>query len=70
MRLTVWKLALGVVLAGGVSVSTAAAEEGATRVLRAAGLKCERCWNYRDSVGKNKEHPALCHRCTDVLKGV
>ena len=39
-------------------------------VSKARGTKCERCWNYRESVGQNKEHPALCHRCTDVLKGV
>ncbi len=38
-------------------------------VRRAPGLKCERCWNYRPTVGKDKVHPALCHRCADVVKG-
>jgi isoleucyl-tRNA synthetase len=38
-------------------------------VRRAPGLKCERCWNYRSTVGKDKAHPALCHRCADVVKG-
>ncbi len=39
-------------------------------VSKARGTKCERCWNYRETVGKNKDHPALCHRCAEVLKGV
>ncbi len=39
-------------------------------VTKARGLKCERCWNTRESVGKDKIHPTLCHRCVQVLKGV
>ena len=38
-------------------------------VHRARGQKCERCWNWRDSVGKDREHATLCHRCVEVLKG-
>ena len=34
----------------------------------AEGQKCERCWIYSDSVGKNPEHPTLCARCCEVLK--
>jgi len=34
----------------------------------AEGHKCERCWIYSDTVGKNPEHPTLCARCCDVLK--
>jgi isoleucyl-tRNA synthetase len=30
--------------------------------------KCERCWNYRESVGKDKEHPTICARCAKVVK--
>ncbi len=30
--------------------------------------KCERCWNYSESVGKNVEHPTLCDRCCNVIK--
>ncbi len=30
--------------------------------------KCERCWNYRSSVGKNIEHPKICQSCVEVLK--
>ena len=34
----------------------------------APGEKCERCWMYSEEVGKDKEHPTLCHRCSDVMK--
>jgi len=37
-------------------------------VSRAEGNKCERCWNYSESVGKDKEHPTVCSRCADVLR--
>ncbi|MDR3620772.1 MAG: isoleucine--tRNA ligase [Paludisphaera borealis] len=29
--------------------------------------KCERCWNYRSTVGQNTEHPTLCERCARVI---
>jgi isoleucyl-tRNA synthetase len=31
--------------------------------------KCERCWHWRDDVGHDKAHPALCGRCTSNLYG-
>jgi isoleucyl-tRNA synthetase len=31
--------------------------------------KCQRCWNYRDSVGKDTAHPQLCKRCVEVIEG-
>ncbi|HEY7462572.1 MAG TPA: isoleucine--tRNA ligase [Gemmatimonadota bacterium] len=36
---------------------------------RAAGQKCERCWQYRESVGRNEIHPTLCDECIAVLEG-
>ncbi|WKZ18917.1 MAG: isoleucine--tRNA ligase [Candidatus Jettenia sp. CY-1] len=30
--------------------------------------KCERCWNFRESVGLSKEHPTLCGRCITALQ--
>ena len=39
-------------------------------VRKARGQKCARCWNFCETVGKNREHPALCDRCSKVLKGV
>ncbi len=37
-------------------------------ISRARGGKCERCWNYSESVGKYIEHPSVCSRCLDALK--
>ncbi|MFN8543480.1 MAG: isoleucine--tRNA ligase [Candidatus Binatia bacterium] len=36
------------------------------RVEKAAGGKCERCWNLRQ-LGSDARHPALCVRCAAVL---
>jgi len=37
-------------------------------IARAAGDKCERCWNYATSVGGASDHPTICHRCQAALK--
>ncbi len=37
-------------------------------VVKADGAKCERCWNYRETVGVSSEHPSLCHRCVEALR--
>lgn len=34
----------------------------------ADGEKCERCWMYSDTVGKDHTHPTLCKRCIDNLE--
>ncbi len=39
-------------------------------VHRATGIKCERCWNYRDDVGVDPDHPTICGRCSAVLSTV
>ncbi|CAD5373967.1 isoleucyl-tRNA synthetase [Rubrivivax sp. A210] len=31
--------------------------------------KCERCWHWRNDVGHDAAHPALCGRCTSNLHG-
>jgi len=33
----------------------------------AKGNKCERCWNYSETVGTDANHPQLCSRCREVL---
>ena len=33
----------------------------------AKGLKCGRCWMYRESVGTVPEHPQICDRCAGNL---
>lgn len=35
---------------------------------RAPGAKCERCWNFRETVGEDSEHPTLCGRCAEVVR--
>jgi isoleucyl-tRNA synthetase len=42
-------------------------EELEVVVQRAPGEKCERCWNYSESLGMNPSHPKLCIRCTQVI---
>jgi isoleucyl-tRNA synthetase len=37
------------------------------RAHRSRHAKCERCWNLRQTVGTNSEHPTLCERCARVL---
>jgi isoleucyl-tRNA synthetase len=34
-----------------------------------AAQKCERCWHWRDDVGDDRAHPALCGRCVTNLFG-
>jgi len=31
--------------------------------------KCERCWHYREDVGRDAAHPTLCGRCVSNLFG-
>jgi isoleucyl-tRNA synthetase len=40
----------------------------AVRVTKAAGQKCERCWNYSLHVGENPEYPTICERCSEALR--
>ena len=30
--------------------------------------KCERCWNYRDAVGKHADRSTLCDRCVEAVQ--
>lgn len=36
-------------------------------VHKADGEKCERCWKYSETVGKNADHPTICVRCSGVV---
>ena len=38
------------------------------KVSKADGEKCERCWSYSVTVGKDKAHPTLCKKCIENLK--
>ena len=37
------------------------------KVEKASGLKCERCWSYKESVGSDSNHPTLCERCAAIV---
>ena len=37
-------------------------------VSKSKSQKCERCWNYRDAVGKDVIHPTLCDRCVEAVQ--
>ncbi len=34
---------------------------------KAKGIKCQRCWNYKQEVGANSEYPDICQRCVDAI---
>jgi isoleucyl-tRNA synthetase len=37
------------------------------RVDRARGDKCERCWKYKDDVGRDEDFPTACASCAAVI---
>ena len=37
------------------------------KVAAADGEKCERCWMYSTTVGDDKNHPTICHKCSEAL---
>jgi isoleucyl-tRNA synthetase len=49
--------------AGGASETNALA----VTIERAAGEKCERCWNYSTRVGESSRYPTACERCVEAL---
>jgi len=56
-----------------VTVEEGQPPEGATvsvEVGKAAGEKCERCWNYSAHVGEDIHYPTVCERCSSVLKQI
>ena len=57
------------VLCEGTGESKAEQTQGLTiTVAHASGEKCERCWVYSDTVGKDENHPTLCARCASIIK--
>ncbi len=51
-------------------VETREGDEWKAEVLKAEGEKCQRCWNFSPNVGKDKDFPDLCDRCTKVIKAL
>jgi isoleucyl-tRNA synthetase len=40
----------------------------AVRVEHAAGAKCERCWNWSETVGQDKKYPTIDARCVRQIE--
>jgi isoleucyl-tRNA synthetase len=38
-------------------------------VTASSGVKCERCWHWRDDIGSDSDHPTICARCVANLYG-
>jgi len=59
-----------------VSVNDAKADHGVLgsdlviKIDRAAGQKCERCWNYSVHVGESSSFPTVCERCVAALQEI
>ena len=52
--------------------SAATVEPGAAlavRVAASAHAKCDRCWHFREDVGADPRHPAICGRCVSNVEG-
>ena len=47
----------------------ASADTLAVTVTPSSATKCERCWHWRDDVGADAAHPAICGRCVSNLHG-
>jgi isoleucyl-tRNA synthetase len=37
-------------------------------VERAAGNKCQRCWNWSEKVGAFTDEPEICEKCYKAIK--
>jgi isoleucyl-tRNA synthetase len=37
------------------------------KAAKAQGIKCLRCWNYSQEVGKNPAHPLICDNCIKAI---
>jgi isoleucyl-tRNA synthetase len=47
-----------------------ASEATRVEIHRAAGEKCERCWNYSTRVGEFERYPTVCERCAAALQEI
>ncbi|WP_447977625.1 isoleucine--tRNA ligase [Candidatus Nitrospira bockiana] len=59
----------GLFIVSQVTVRQGAGPDVTVDVKPAEGRKCERCWNYRESVGRRPDHPTLCDRCIEAIGG-
>ena len=62
------ELLASVLIVSSVEVVRSESGDAVYTVTKAEGEKCERCWIYSTSVGKNTAHPTLCARCAGVIE--
>jgi isoleucyl-tRNA synthetase len=59
------------VASGEVAGATATGLSGlSVKIEKAAGQKCDRCWNYSVHVGEDQRYPTVCERCSAALKEI
>jgi len=51
------------------AIALAAGESMEVKASPSQDTKCERCWHWRDDLGRDPQHPALCGRCFTNLFG-
>ncbi len=42
-------------------------DDFSVKILKADGVKCDRCWNYSPRVGESERYPTACERCLEAL---
>jgi isoleucyl-tRNA synthetase len=52
------------------TVNLQLAKENSVEVIVSSYAKCERCWHYLDSVGRDSGHPTICTRCVENVVGL
>ena len=53
-----------------VKIVPAAGKETRVSVEKVPWKKCQRCWNYSNYVGTNKDYPDFCFRCEEVVRSI
>jgi isoleucyl-tRNA synthetase len=51
------------------AIALKAGEALAVKANPSQAVKCERCWHWREDVGRDAAHPTICGRCNSNLYG-
>ena len=43
-------------------------EYGMIQILKAKGMKCDRCWHYQEDIVEGVKNTNLCKRCAEIIK--
>ena len=55
-------------IVSGVALSNHASEGIAVQVDRSSGVKCQRCWKFKQDVGSHSALPTICASCATVVE--